>query len=135
MFGRFSARPAVEFGDRLARRFAELYPPALDRPGAPQISANRLSRILEGLYAEAQIFNTQHNLGYYRRTRLSHAFKWRLMELGYSKPLIETATEGLIVYLHKPAAPAPELERAERKRARKAERNRGRASGDASPRG
>lgn len=120
MFGRFSARPAIDFGEGLARRFAERYPPSLDKPGAPAISANRLARILESLYAEAQSFHQEHGLGYYRRTRLAHAFKWRLMEYGYSKPLIDAATEALVVYLGKPPADIPELDQARQKRARKA---------------
>lgn len=120
MLGRFSARPAIDFGEGLARRFAERYPPALDKPGAPAIYANRLARILESLYAEAQSFHQEQGLGYYRRTRLAHAFKWRLMEYGYSKPLIDAATEALVVYMGKPPADIPELDQARQKRERKA---------------
>ncbi len=116
MFSKWSAGIATDFGDELARRFAQRYPPALDRAEAPQISANRLARILEGLYAEAQAFHTEHKLGWYRQARLAHAFKWRLLELGYSKPLIEAATEGLVVYLKKPRIDTPELAKAQEKR-------------------
>lgn len=120
MFGKLSARPAISFGDQLAHKFAERYPVALDKPGAPQVSANRLSRILEGLCIEAQSFRDEHRLGYYRRTRLAHAFKWRLLEFGYSGPLIDAATEALVVYLGKPVRSAPEMIKAQEKRARKA---------------
>lgn len=123
MFGIFSSRPAINFGDALARKFSERYPPSLDKPDAPKISANRLGRILESLFAEAQAYRAEHKLGYYRRTRLSHAFKWRLMELGYSKPLIDMATEGLVVYLHKPMQDQPDIREAQVKRSRKAARN------------
>lgn len=116
MFSKWSARITTDFGDELARRFAQRYPPALDRADAPQISANRLARILEGLYAEAQAFHTEHKLGWYRQARLAHAFKWRLIELGYSQPLIEAATEGLVVYLKKPRIESPELAKALEKR-------------------
>lgn len=122
MFSRFNARPAIDFGDSLARRFAELYPPALDKPGAPGLSANRLAHIMESLCRQAQAFQRAHGLGYYRRARLAHAFKWRLLEYGYTKPLIDAATEALVVYLLKPAEGAPELEKARAKRERKASR-------------
>jgi hypothetical protein len=116
MFSKWSASSASAFGDELARRFAQRYPPALDQAEAPQISANRLARILESLYAEAQAFHTEHKLGWYRQARLAHAFKWRLIELGYSQPLIEAATEGLVVYLRKPRIESPELAKALEKR-------------------
>lgn len=122
MFSRFTARPATDFGDGLARRFAELYPPALDKPDAPGLSANRLARIMEGLCVQAQAFRHEHRLGYYRRARLAHAFKWRLMEYGYSQALIDAATEALVVYMSKPAAQVPELEKPRGKRAGKAAR-------------
>lgn len=120
MLNRLTARPAIDFGDALARRFAELYPPALDKPGAPGISANRLARIMEGLCLQAQAFRLEHGLGFYRRARLAHAFKWRLIELGYSKPLIEAATEALVVYLNRPPEPNPAIDAARKKRERKA---------------
>lgn len=120
MFSRFSARTAIDFGNGLAQRFSERYPPNLDKAGAPQVSANRLARIMEGLCIEAQSFRDQHSLGFYRRARLAHAFKWRLMESGYSNPLIEAATEALVVYLGRPSETVPELVKAQDKRTRKA---------------
>ena len=120
MLNRLTARPAIDFGDALARRFAELYPPALDKPDAPGISANRLARIMEGLCLQAQAFRLEHGLGYYRRARLAHAFKWRLIEFGYSKPLIEAATEALVVYLNRPPEPNAAIDAAWKKRERKA---------------
>ena len=120
MLNRLTARPAIDFGDALARRFAELYPPALDKPDAPGISANRLARIMEGLCLQAQAFRLEHGLGFYRRARLAHAFKWRLIEFGYSKPLIEAATEALVVYLNRPPEPNSAIDAARKKRERKA---------------
>ena len=93
---------AAEFGDSLAKRLSTLYPVALDKPGAKKVSANRMASILERLYADARSYRHAHHLGYIGRARMSHAFKWRLLEIGYSKEVIDMATEGLVVYLYKP---------------------------------
>ncbi|MCP5278848.1 MAG: hypothetical protein H6935_10880 [Thiobacillus sp.] len=95
-------KASAEFGSNLANRLSLLYPPSLDKPGDHKISANRIANILEGLYGEAQSFRYNNKLGLIGRTRLSHAFKWRLIEHNYSKEFIDMATEGLVVYLHKP---------------------------------
>jgi len=92
----------VDFGATLASRLALLYPVSLDTQQERRISANRMANILEGLYTEAQTYRHAQKLGYLGRTRLSHAFKWKMIELGYSKEFIDMATEGLVVYLHKP---------------------------------
>jgi hypothetical protein len=116
-------QPAAAFGDQLAVRLAERFPRNLDMAGKARISANRIANILESLYNEAQFFRKDQKLGLIGRTRLTHAFKWRLIELGYSKAFIDMATEGLVVYMHRPPAPvAPETEQAREKRARKAEK-------------
>ena len=135
LWSRLTAKVAADAGAALAQTLAHRYPPELEQDGKLRTSADRLSRVLEGLYVECKRDLGGERLTLLARARLAHAFKWGLIERGYSKAFIDVATEGLVVSLSKPAAPAPELERAERKRARKAERNRGRASGDASPRG
>lgn len=123
MFSRFSSRKAIEFGESLAIKLSRQYPPSMEQPNAPKISANRLSRILEDIYSQAQVFRKESQIGFIRRARLSHAFKWQLTELGYSKHFIDMATEGLVVYLHKaPPVSTPELANAQAKRARKAEK-------------
>jgi hypothetical protein len=44
-------------------------------------------------------FKNEHKLGVYKKARLGNTFRWELEEKGYSKTFIETATEGLVVYL------------------------------------
>lgn len=104
-----TSNQAVDFGSTLASRLATLYPVSLDQPGSQKISANRMANILEGLYGEAQSFRYKNKLGLFGRTRLGHAFKWRLIELGYTKEFIDMATEGLVVYLHKPVETATKV--------------------------
>lgn len=104
MFQLFSAKQAIAFGQDLAEDLSRQYPVALEGSGKAKVSANRVGRILDKLYLKAQQHRDEHKLGYYRKTRLCHSFKWRLTELGYSKPFIDLATEGLVVYLSKPVS-------------------------------
>lgn len=122
MFSRFSSKKAIEFGASLAHQLSKQYPPSMEQPHAPKISANRMSRILEDLYAQAQTFRLENRIGFIRRARLSHAFKWQLIELGYSTKFIDMATEGLVVYLHKALVTTPEQASAQEKRVRRAEK-------------
>ena len=48
---------------------------------------------------KAVAYKNEHKLGVYKKARLGNTFRWELEALGYSKKLIETATEGLVVYL------------------------------------
>ncbi|MEW5769192.1 MAG: hypothetical protein AB1831_02395 [Pseudomonadota bacterium] len=99
---RFIGNDAAEMGNELAQELARRYPLPLDGKGLPKISADRLSRILEGVYTKAQSMRDERGLGFFRKTRLCHAFKWNLLEKGYGEEFVNMSTEGLVVYLSKP---------------------------------
>lgn len=95
-------RDAVDLGASLAQELSRRYPLTLEgKAGMPKVSVDRLSRILEGIYTMGQALQREHRFGWFRKARLCHAFKWKLHELGYSKPFIDKATEGLVIYLCK----------------------------------
>jgi hypothetical protein len=72
----------------------------MDRAASERrISQKRLSTILEESFNKAIAFKTEHKLGVYKKARLSNTFRWELTELGYSDRFVETATEGLVVYI------------------------------------
>ena len=88
----------------LALDLAKRYPPALDQGSARKLSQKRMTTILEETFAKAVQFKTEHKLGIYKKARLGNTFRWELQELGYSEKFVETATEGLVVYVaRKPA--------------------------------
>lgn len=119
---RLLGREAAAYGDGLAREVARRYPLPPGGKGLPKISVDRLTRILEGSYTKAQTYQAEHRLGWFNKARLCHAFKWRLLELGYDRVFADMATEGLVVYLSKPVEAAPGVEQAQKKRARKPEK-------------
>jgi hypothetical protein len=99
LFGSVSGKQVDEFAKSLAQELAKRYPPALDKEGERKLSQKRLTAILEDTYAKAVDFRQQHKLGVYKKARLGNTFRWELQEMGYSEKFVETATEGLVVYI------------------------------------
>ena len=99
LFGSVSGKDVDQFAKQLAGVIAKQYPPALDKGGEKMLSEKRLSRILEDVCNQAAKYKSENKLGVYKKARLGNTFRWELEELGYSKRFVETATEGLVVYL------------------------------------
>lgn len=99
LFGTVSGKDVDGFAKELAQELAKRYPPALDQAGGQTLSEKRLTRILEDVCNKAVAYKNEHKLGVYKKARLGNTFRWELEERGYSKAFIETATEGLVVYL------------------------------------
>jgi hypothetical protein len=99
LFGTISSKQVDAFAKDLAGELSKRYPPGLDQAGGQTLSEKRLTRILEDVCNKAVDFKNEHKLGVYKKARLGNTFRWELESLGYSKKFIETATEGLVVYL------------------------------------
>ena len=99
IFDRLSGKDVDQFAKSLAVEISKRYPPALDQAKEKKISQNRITRVLEDAFNKATTFNSEKQLGIYRKARLGNTFRWELQTLGYSKPFVEMATEGLIVYI------------------------------------
>jgi hypothetical protein len=106
VFDRLSSKDVDQFAKSLAVEISKRYPPALDQAKEKKISQNRISRVLEDAYKKAVEFKGEKHLGVYRKARLGNTFRWELTDLGYSKPFVELATEGLIVYITRKAQSA-----------------------------
>jgi hypothetical protein len=104
IFDRFSSKDVDQFAKSLALEISKRYPPSLDQAKEKKISQNRIARVLEDAYTKAVQFKHDKHLGVYKKARLGNTFRWELTELGYSKPFVEVATEGLIVYITRKAA-------------------------------
>ena len=99
LFGAVSSKQVDEFAKELAQELSKRYPPVLDQSGERTLSEKRLTRILEDICNKALAFKNEHKLGVYKKARLGNTFRWELEDLGYTQKFIETATEGLVVYL------------------------------------
>ena len=105
-FERFSSKDVDEFARSLAKEISTRYPPALDQAKEKKISQARIARVLEEAYGKAIQFHSDRHLGVYRKARLGNTFRWELTSLGYSKPFVEMATEGLVIYITRKSAEA-----------------------------
>jgi hypothetical protein len=91
LLGIFDTRELRQFANDLADDLGRRFPPDSEKrtdPGAK----HQIKVILEGLAARAARFHEQHKLGIYRKAKLANVFRWRLTELGYSRPFVEEAT-------------------------------------------
>ncbi len=94
-----STRKVAELARSLAQDVAKRYPPAIANFPVQMVSQQRLSAILEEVYALAAEFSREHKPGWYKRLRLGKNFRWELNELGYDEKFVDAATDGLILCL------------------------------------
>jgi hypothetical protein len=99
LFGSVSLQEVDEFARTLARDLAGQYPPAVDQPGSQRPAEKRLAALLEDVCNRAVAFKNAHKLGVHKKARLGNTFRNELEALGYSRTFIDTATEGLVVFL------------------------------------
>jgi hypothetical protein len=93
---RFFSRRETDFAEKLAEKIHRQFPPAsessLDKKG-PQ---RRLGAILESITKDIDAFKKESKPGWFGTARLGNTFRWKLSDLGYSKPFVEELTEGMI---------------------------------------
>ena len=80
----------------MAQDLAKRYPPAIANNPVQVVSPQRLSGILELVFARASEFSHENKLGWYKRARLGQGFRWELNELGYDEKFVDSASERLI---------------------------------------
>lgn len=99
VFRLFGPSKIDEFAKGLAQDIAKRYPPAIANNPDQMVSQKRLTSILEDAFNRAHLFNQENRLGVFKKAKLGNTFKWELKELGYEDRFVDTATEGLVVYL------------------------------------
>lgn len=107
VFGRLRGRTAIpeflssgkvaELAKSLAQDLARRYPPAIANNPAQVVSPQRLSDILDQVFARATDLGPENRLGWYKRLRLGKGFRRELSELGYDDKFIGLAAENLIL--------------------------------------
>jgi hypothetical protein len=95
----------AELAKGLVQDVARRYPPAIANNPAQMVSPQRLSAILDEVFARAAEFGRANRLGWYRRARLGNVFRWELNELGYDENFVDSATEDLIRHLTRGRSP------------------------------
>ena len=98
IFGLFDTRELEEFATALAVDLGHRFPPASEARTDKGVE-HQVKVILDGLAARAVRYHEQHKLGVYKKAKLANVFKWKLAELGYSKPFVERATKAIATRL------------------------------------
>jgi len=98
LFGLFDTKDLEEFSIKLAEDLGRRFPPASEAR-TDTGAVHQVKVILEGLAARAVRYHEEHKLGVYRKAKLANVFKWKLTELGYSKPFVERATREIATKL------------------------------------
>lgn len=93
----FSSGKTTDLAKSLAQDLARRYPPAIANNPAQVVSPQRLSAILEQVFARATNSAAENPLGWYQRIRLGKGFRRELSELGYDDTFIGMAAESLIL--------------------------------------
>lgn len=94
----FSRAPVAEFAKSLAQELAKRYPPTIDQQAEKRPSVNRLTRVMEDAVVKVAAFQAEHRLGWFGKAKLGNAFRWELVELGYTKEFVDLATEAVVVH-------------------------------------
>ncbi len=97
-FAMFDTKELEEFAAGLASDLQRRFPPASEsRTDAG--AENQLKVILDGLASRAVRFHEKNKLGVYKKAKLANVFRWKLAEVGYSRPFIERATKVVVTRL------------------------------------
>ncbi len=95
IFDWFDARAASEFGITLADFIAQRIPLNSDK----QKSGKKQQEIFQKAAAQITQFKSKNKLNVYTKAKLGNAFKWKLLDLGYDKALVDELTKELLVAL------------------------------------
>jgi hypothetical protein len=98
LFGLVNTSELEEFAQGLAGDLGRRFPPASEAR-TDNGAQHQLKVIMEGLSARAVRYHEQHRLGVYKKAKLANVFKWKLSELGYSKPFVDRATKEIATRL------------------------------------
>ena len=90
LFDWFDAREATRFGDSLADFVAERI---------PSKSPKKAPEALAKLFAQIERFKQSNKLNMYKKAKLANAFKWKLIDCGYTDEFIEEMTKEVLLHL------------------------------------
>lgn len=90
LFDWFDARAASEFGGSLADLLAERFPTR---------SPKKAPEALAKLFAQIDRFKQTNKLNMYKKAKLGNAFKWKLIDHGYTDEFIEEMTKEVLLRL------------------------------------
>jgi len=95
IFEWFDAKAAKDFGESLARFYAQRLP--LDTKATQQQFGSRTAEVLKMMESQLLQFKRQNTLNMYKTAQMGNAFKWALKDAGYDDAYIDRLTEWLVI--------------------------------------
>lgn len=95
MLSWFDAREAKEFGASLACFFIERMPP--DAEMGEKAFTLKADKVLAKMAGQVLRFRQRGKLNSYKKAQLGNAFKWTLLEAGFSASYTEKLTKWLVL--------------------------------------
>jgi hypothetical protein len=96
----FSFSKVDAFADSLAHRIVTRYPPVIANAPEQTVSQRRVEEIIEDILSRE--VQSGSRLGILSRTKLGHAFKWKLREIGYDDKFVDFVAKKLRAQLTRP---------------------------------
>jgi hypothetical protein len=97
VFSWFDAGEAIAFGEKLAEYYDQEWR-VLEGKAAHKQEDKR-SKLVAKVLQQAQLFGKAHKLNGYKMAKLGNAFKWKLIDLGHQKELIDLLTKDVLIAL------------------------------------
>jgi len=91
-----NAKEAVEFGESLAEFFTRRIPLVEDENKKVISKANRRA-VLNEMVRKIDKFKSEHAMNFYKKAKLGNAFKWKLLEAGFSSEIVDSLTKQVLI--------------------------------------
>lgn len=98
MFSWFDTKEVVRFGIQLADDLSASLDKASKQPSKKEVASK--DKALQKMRAQVNQFRQQSKLNFYKKSKLINEFRWRLLDIGYDKELVETITKELVILLN-----------------------------------
>lgn len=96
-FDWFNTKEASAIGLKLAENLsAEL---TKNHNKSLKIDSEFKSKIMQKFLYQINQYKQTNNLNFYKKSKLANEFKWRLLELGHPKDLVEKLTKELVLHI------------------------------------
>lgn len=99
MFNWFDSAHAEAFGAALADNYHARHAAVAGRRGNSQRQEEKVKNLIAELLIEAVNFNAANRLNIYKKAKLGNAFKWKMLDLGYDKSVVDALVKDLMLAL------------------------------------
>jgi hypothetical protein len=94
-FSLFDAEAAKAFGHELAQFYIDRSPSGKDLRGDKSLE-KRQKELLSKMSLKIEQFKNTRRLNFYQKSQAINVFKWRLLDVGYEKPIVDELSHWIV---------------------------------------